>query len=352
VGLFGKKKGLVGVDIGSSAVKAVELKVGGKGGDEYQLVNIGVEPLPSEAIVDGAIMDAGAVIDAIQRLFQENKIKTTDVATGVSGNSVIVKKISLPSMTPEELAESIHWEAEQYLPFDVNEVNLDYVVLGSDADTMDVLLVAAKKDRIADYTGIVTQLGKTPVLVDVDVFALQNAFEYNYGVAADRVVALVNVGAHIMNVNILAHGQSVFWRDIVFGGNAYTEAIQRELNLTREQAEAVKTGEQLGDHTPQTILGVLNGVSEDLAAELQKTFEFFYTTSSHDHVEEVVLAGGSCQVLNLDEVLKERLRARVEVMNPFREIEYSESQFPPEWLNRHAPSMAAAVGMALRTAGE
>jgi len=155
-----------------------------------------------------------------------------------------------------------------------------------------------------------------------------------------------------MNVNILAHGQSVFWRDIVFGGNAYTEAIQRELNLPREQAEAVKTGEQLGDQTPQTILGVLNAVSEDLSSELQKTFEFFYTTSSHDHVEEIVLAGGACQVLNLDGVLRERLGCRVEVMNPFREIDYSESQFPPEWLNRHAPAMAVAVGMALRTVGD
>ena len=160
---------------------------------------------------------------------------------------------------------------------------------------MDVLLVAAKKDRIADYTGIITQLGKMPgagrrrrLRPAERVRATTTARR------SDKVVALVNIGAHIMNVNILAHGQSVFWRDIVFGGNAFTEAIQRELNLTREQAEAVKTGEQLGDHSPQTVLGVLNGVSEDLAAELQKTFEFFYTTSSHDQVEEIVLAGGAC----------------------------------------------------------
>ncbi len=129
MGLFGKKKGLVGLDIGSSAVKAVELKAGGKGGAEYQLVNIGMEPLPPEAIVDGAIMDSGAVIDAIQRLFTAQKIKTNDVATSVSGNAVIVKKISLPQMSPEELAESIHWEAEQYIPFDIQDVALDYEVI-------------------------------------------------------------------------------------------------------------------------------------------------------------------------------------------------------------------------------
>jgi type IV pilus assembly protein PilM len=348
--LLGKKKGIVGLDIGSSAIKLVELKAG-KGG-RYTLLHAAHAPLSPEAIVEGTVMDSSLVVEVAQRLIQEQAVKNPNIGISLSGMSVAIRKIQVPAMSEAELAESIHWEAEQYLPFDVNEVNLDYVVLAQDADNMEVLLVAAKKDRIADYTGIITQLAKSPALVDVDVFALQNAYEYNYGVPQDRVVALVNIGAHIMNVNILAHGQSVFWRDIVFGGNAFTEAIQRELNLTREQAEAVKSGEQLGDHTPQTILGVLNGVSEDLAAELQKTFEFFYTTSSHDQVEEVVLAGGASQVLNLDGVLRERLGAKIELMNPFREIQYSESQFSPEWLNRHAPAMVVAVGMALRTTGD
>lgn len=345
-----KKKGVVGLDIGSSAVKLVELKPGKSG--RYSLLHAGHAALSPEAIVEGTIMDSSLVVEMAQRLVQERSVKNQNFGISLSGISVAIRKIQVPAMSEAELSESIHWEAEQYLPFDVNEVNLDYVVLGQDADSMDVLLVAAKKDRIVDYTGIVTQLGKTPILVDVDVFALQNAYEHNYGLGQGQVVALVNIGAHIMNVNVVANGQSVFWRDIVFGGNAYTEAVQRELNLTREQAEAVKTGEQLGDHAPQTILGVLNGVSEDLAAELQKTFEFFYTTSSHDHVDQIVLAGGACQVLNLDTVLKERLGAAVEIMNPFREIEYSEAQFPPEWLNRHAPAMAVAVGMALRNVGD
>ena len=345
-----KKKGITGLDVGSFAVKLVELKPGKSG--RFTLVHAGHAPLSPEAIVEGTIMDSSLVVEVAQRLVQEQGVRNPHFGISLSGISVAIRKIQVPAMSEAELAESIQWEAEQYLPFNVNEVNLDYVVLGSDADTMDVLLVAARKDRIADYAGVVSQLGKAASLVDVDVFALQNAYEHNYGLPSDRAVALVNIGAHIMNVNVLANGQSVFWRDIVFGGNAYTEAIQRELNLTREQAEAVKSGEQLGDHSPQTILGVLNAVSEDLAAELQKTFEFFYTTSSHDHVEEIVLAGGSCQVLNLDQLLKDRLGARVEVMNPFREIDYSESQFPPEWLNRHAPSMAIAVGMALRTVGD
>jgi type IV pilus assembly protein PilM len=348
--LLRKKKNIVGLDIGSSAVKLVELKQG-KGG-RYSLLHAGHALLSPEAIVEGTVMDSSLVIEVAQRLIQEQGTKNPNFGVSLSGSTVAIRKIQVPAMSEAELAESIHWEAEQYLPFDVNTVNLDYVVLNSDADTMDVLLVAAKKDRVADYTSIVAQLGKVPALVDVDVFAVQNAYEHNYGVPTDRVVALVNVGAHVMNLNILAHGQSVAWRDIAFGGNNYTNAIQRELNLTRDQAEAVKSGEQLGDHTPQTILGVLNGVSEELSDHLQKTFEFFYTTSSYDHVDEIVLAGGACQVLNLDNVLKERLNARVEVMNPFREIDFSESQFPPEWLNRHAPAMTVAVGMALRTVGE
>ena len=237
---FGKKKGqVVGVDVGSSAIKAVELKVTGKPGSEtYQLLNIGLEPLPPEAIVDGAIMDSGAVIDAIQRLFQENKIKTGDVATGVSGNAVIVKKISLPTMSAEELAESIHWEAEQYLPVDLQDVALDYELIegGGSGGNMDVLLVAVKKDKIGEYTSAITQAGKNPSIVDVDVFALQNCYEVNYGVDPGRVVALLNIGASIMNVNVVKGAVSVFNRDIAAGGNQYTDAIQKDLNLSFEQA--------------------------------------------------------------------------------------------------------------------
>ena len=193
MGLFGKKKSLVGVDIGSSAVKAVEIRVGGKGGDEFQLLNIGIESLPPEAIVDGAIMDAGAVIDSIQRVFQESRIKTAECATGVSGNAVIVKKISLPQMSAEELSESIHWEAEQYIPFDIQDVSLDYEVIegGGSGGNMDVLLVAVKKDKISEYTSALTQAGRTPTIVDVDVFALQNCYEMNYGIDPGRVVALL-----------------------------------------------------------------------------------------------------------------------------------------------------------------
>jgi len=216
--LFSKSKNLVGLDIGSSAIKLVELKDSKGGG--YRLVKTGLEGLSPEAIVDGAIMDGSLVVDTVNRIVSSLNVRNPDFGTSLSGHSVIIKKISLPAMSPEELAESIRWEAEQYVPFDINDVNLDYVVLESGGgETMDVLLVAVKKDKIGDYTSVITQAGKTPVLVDVDAFALQNAYEANYPVEPGRVVALVNIGASVTNVNILSGANTIFWRDISFGGN-------------------------------------------------------------------------------------------------------------------------------------
>ena len=349
--MFGKKKRqIVGCDIGSSAIKMVELKALKNG--EYQLVHAALAELSPEAIVDGAIMDSSLVVEALSRLIADNSIKNQSFGGSLSGHSVIIKKIQLPSMSEAELGESIQWEAEQYIPFDINDVNLDYVVLGQgESDTMDVLLVAVKKDRIADYTSVMTQAGRVPALMDVDVFALQNAYEVNYG-AADGTVALVNIGASVMNINVLHRGTTIFWRDVGFGGNQYTEAIQRELNLPREDAERLKLGERVGEHSLQQVTGVLDGVSEDLAAELQKTIDFFVATSSVDRLERLVLGGGGSQILSLDEVLKERFQVAVEVMNPFRNIRYSESDFDPEWINRHASAMSVAVGLAVRAVGD
>jgi len=349
--VFGKrKKQVVGCDVGSSSIKIVELKPLKNG--EFQLLHAAIANLSPEAIVDGAIMDSSLVVEALSRLIADNNIRNPNFGGSLSGHSVIIKKIQLPAMTEAELAESIQWEAEQYIPFDINDVNLDYVVLEApSADTMDILLVAVKKDRIADYTSVVVQAGKEPVLVDVDVFALQNAFESNYSVEYEAV-ALVNIGASVMNINVLNGGSSIFWRDVAFGGNQYTEAIQRELNLPREDAERLKLGETVGEHSLQQVMGVLNSVSEDLAAELQKTFDFFVATSSVDRLDRVVLGGGSAMVLNLDQILKDRFQVDVEVMNPFRNIRYSESDFDPEWINRHAPAMAVAVGLAVRTVGD
>ena len=253
--MFRRARAVVGLDIGSSAVKAVEVKGSGK---SCKVTAFGIEPVPPDSIVDGAIIDGAAVADAIRRLFESNNIRTRDVAASLAGNAVIVKKITLPKMTEAELAESIYWEAEQYIPFDIQDVNLEYQVVGQGtgaaAGTMDVLLVAAKKEKIADYMGVIAQAGRQPVIVDVDAFALQNAYEINYGFDALQVVALVNFGASAVNINILSGGQSLFTRDISIGGNAYTDALQRELNVPYETADALKRGMpmdgQLDGHRP------------------------------------------------------------------------------------------------------
>ena len=349
--LFKKTKNLVGLDIGSSAIKLVELKDAKGGG--YRLVKTGLETLSPEAIVDGAIMDASLVVDTVNRVISSLNVRTAEFGTSLSGHSVIIKKIALPTMSAEELAESIRWEAEQYVPFDINDVNLDYVVLeAGGGETMDVLLVAVKKDKIGDYTSVITQVGKTPLLVDVDAFALQNSYEVNYPIEPGRVVALVNIGASVTNVNVLSGSNTIFWRDISFGGNQYTDAIQKQLSLPFEQAEALKRGEQAGEYSLQDILPILRSVSEDLAQELQKTFDFFIATTSTEKLDQLFIAGGSSRVVNLDTQLKERFSIPVEIMNPFRQIDIAGSAVSPEWLNENAPSLAVAVGLAIRRVGD
>jgi len=254
---FSKSKNVVGLDIGSSAVKLVELKE--KKGGAFSLVKLGLERLSPEAIVDGSIMDSSMVVETISKLNSEKAIKNSNYATSLSGHSVIIKKITLPAMSPEELSESIQWEAEQYIPFDINDVNLDYVPLtqpGS-GDNIDVILVAVKKEKINDYTSVISQTGKVPVLVDVDAFAVQNAYETNYDVEDGKVLALVNIGASVTNVNVLSGGSSLFWRDITFGGNQYTDAIQRELSLSFDQAEELKRGHSVADYTIQQVIPIL-----------------------------------------------------------------------------------------------
>ncbi len=352
--LFSRSKNLVGLDIGTSSIKAVELKEVGKGRG-YQLASIGMEPLSPEAIVDGAIMDAGLVIETIQRVFTNNRIKSTDVAISLSGHSVIIKKISLPMMNPEELAESIQWEAEQYIPFDVDDVNIDYQVLSTPASAgegnMDVLLVAVKKDKINDYTSVITQAGKNALVADVDVFALQNAYEVNYEPVAGKIVALVNIGAGVTNIAIMQNGASLFWRDISVGGNQYTDALQKELNLAFEEAEAAKRGDNPSAPRDR-VMTIINAVNEQVGAEIQKTLDFFKATSASDPVSLIELTGGAARTPNLVSYLSKRFETQVEMMNPFRGIQISERAFPPDRLEPMSAAASVAVGLALRKVGD
>lgn len=346
-----KSRGIVGLDLGSSSLKVVELK---RKGDSFQLEKVGVTPLAPEAIVDGGIMDSSLVVDSISQLFNQLSVKNQNVGISISGHAVIIKRITLPIMSPEELSESIQWEAEQYIPFDINDVNLSYTPLGDEPDgqNMAILLVVAKKDKVTDYTGSAIQAGKTVVLVDVDAFSLQNAFEFNYGLDSDANLALVNVGANIMNVNIIVNGESVFWRDISFGGNQYTEAIMREMGLSWEQAEALKKGEKVEGYTHENIIPICNTVTEELVQELRKTLDFFQQSLDQGEITRVYLAGGASKTVNLVTLMQERLGMSVEIMNPLERISYDEGKYDPEWLNDLAPHLGIAVGLAIREVGD
>jgi len=346
-----KVKPVVGLDIGSSAVKAVELKAQGK---SFKVTAFGSEPVPPDSIVDGAIIDGGAVSDAIRRLFENKAFKTKEVAASLSGNAVIVKKISLPVMTEAELSESIFWEAEQYIPFDIQDVNLDYQILDKGGDgkgTMDVLLVAAKKEKIADYTGVISQAGRVPVIVDVDAFALQNAYEMNYG-DSNAVVVLLNAGASAININIVSGGQSVFTRDISMGGNAYTEAVQKELNLSFESAELAKKGEPVDGVTHEEVRPVLHAMTENVLLEIQKTFDFFKATASSDRIDRILLSGGACSVDGFGHAVEDRFGAPVESFDPFRKIGFEAKKLGLQDPERLVPTAAVAVGLALRKMGD
>jgi type IV pilus assembly protein PilM len=351
--VFRRAKSLVGLDIGSSAVKAVELKPAGKA---YKVAAFGTEPVPPDSIVDGAIIDGGVVAEAIRRLFGGRGIKTKDVAASLSGNAVIVKKITLPVMTESELAESIYWEAEQYIPFDIQDVNLDYQILDKGGDggkgTMDVLLVAAKKEKIADYTGVIAQAGRSAVVVDVDAFAIQNAYEINYGIEPGAVVVLLNAGASATNINILNGDQSVFTRDITIGGNAYTEALQRELNLPFDLADQLKRGVSVDGVTFEDARPVLRAVSENVMLEIQKTFDFFKATAASDRIDRIMLSGGASRAEGFTEMLTERFAAPVEALDPFKRVSFDAKKFQVESAADVAPTAAVAVGLALRRVGD
>ena len=317
------------------------------------MVAFGSEPVPADAIIDGAIIDAGAVAEAIRQVFERNTaLKAKDVCASLSGNAVIVKKITLPVMTEAELGESIHWEAEQYIPFDIQDVHLDYQILdpGTGPDSrgsMEVLLVAAKKEKIADYTSVIAQAGRTPVIVDVDAFALQNAFDVNYGLESSQVVVLLNAGAGAININILQGRQSMFTRDISIGGNAYTEAVQKELDLPFEAAEQLKKGVPVDGASFEDAQPVLRAVSENVLLEVQKTFDFFRATASSDRIDRIVLSGGASRVDGFREMLQERFGAPVEEFDPFRTVVWDSRKLGRD-AAEHAATAAVAVGLALR----
>ena len=346
----GKK--VIGLDIGSSSVKVTQLKPTKKG---YELVHFGIAALPAESIIDGAIMNSGGVADTIRELLRSQKIKTKDAVLGVSGHSVIIKKINMPQMSEQELEESIQWEAEQYIPFDIADVNIDTQILNKESQIqgqMDVLLVAAKKEMINDYVAVVQEAGQNVAVVDVDCFAAQNQFEINYEVPAQDTVVLVNIGASVININIISDGITAFTRDISMGGNQFTEEIQKQLNVSYEEAEALKVGGGYGSDedavVPQEVERVIQSVSQTVAGEVQRSLDFYAATTADASISKVFMSGGTAKIPALYKTIEDKLGVPVEIINPFRNIQVDPKRFDPDYLQEVAPIAAVSVGLALR----
>jgi type IV pilus assembly protein PilM len=349
--MFFGKKDIIGLDIGSHHIKVVELKES-KG--SYSLERLGISTLQPELIVDGSILDAARVVDAIRELITNSDIKTRDVTLSVSGHSsVIIKRVTMPQMSEDELEESIKFEAEQYIPFDIEDVNLDFQILGpaEEDNMMDVIIVAVKKDKINEYVTVVRDAGLNPVIVDVDAFALENMYELNYEPAEGQNVALVNIGASTININIIKSGVSVFTRDSSVGGNLHTEALQREFTVSYPVAEKLKLGEEVEGIAPEDVAAVLSAASNDIITEIARSFDYFRDTTNYENIDSIIISGGVASTGGFVDALAERSGVEVSIVEPFRNIEIPDA-FDRDYLKKVEPLAAVAVGLALRKVGD
>ncbi len=351
-----RKSQVIGLDIGSHSIKLVQLLQKKK---KFELLNVGIIPLPENTFEDGMTENPNLVSEAIKQLVSGEKVKTKYVVTSISGESVVIKKINIPKMSEGELAESIKLEAEQYIPFDINDVSIDFTILGAvekdleaeEEDTgeqMEVLLVAAKKDIIEQRESILLNAGLTPVVFDIDVFAAENCYSFNYGFEANQVVSIINIGASVTNINIVEDGNTGFTRDILMGGSQYTESIQKKLNIEDyEEAEKLKFGVGVTEENKDEIISVIQEVTDSFATEIQKSIEF-YSTAANRNIDKIFLSGGSAKISGLNYLLSEKLGVSVETFDPLQNVSVNKKIFDPEYIAYISPVVAVAAGLAFR----
>ena len=350
-----KKNHLVGLDIGSNAIKIAEIEHGKSG---RTLKNLGIVNISPEFLEDGAIKDTQAVADLIKKLFKKHRVKEKRVAISVGGYSIIVKRINVQTMTEEELLETIHYEAEQYIPFDINDVNLDFQILGENQNNknqMSVLLVAAKKDLIEDYINLVETAGRQANIIDVDAFALQNAFEASYRPEEDsteeetgEVVALIEIGAEKTSLNILKGSSSLFMRDISLGCSQISLQIAAQIDCSIEEAEEIKTGKLQDMLAGEDLESILSVFSAEWTTEVRRAFDFFYSSFGENDISRIILSGGGANVETVRNMLAAETEVPVEIINPFGNLAINHSKFDPAFLEQIAPQAAIALGLALR----
>jgi type IV pilus assembly protein PilM len=339
-------KNLIGVDIGSSSIKVCQLRETRK---SYTLVNFGYAPLPPQAIVDGQVMDGNMVADTLQQIWRAARISQKEVSLGVSGQSAIIRKITVPMMTQAELEEQIQWEAEQHIPFDIKDVQVDYQVLkrNQEASQMELLLVAAKRDQINDYAQLARDARLKPVVCDIDAFSIQNLFELSRGLPPDRTVALINIGANLTSLNIISNGISAFTREIANGGHVISEQVQKQLGIPFELAEAYKCG-TADSPTPPQVAQIVDSAADGIAAEIQRSLDFFMATSGDSDIARIYVTGGTSKIATLSQAIERRARVPVEVWAPTERLTIDSKRVDTSLLGAHAPQLAVALGLALR----
>lgn len=345
--MFFNSTKVIGLDIGSSTVKLVELNLSG---GKAEMISFGVAPTPKGSVLNGEILDSMSISESTLRILDQIKTKRKKCATGLWGTSVIVKRISVPQMDENLLAEQIRWEAEQYIPFDLSEVSIDYHIIPNKrtSDSMDVLLVAAKNETVYKYAESVENSGLTCVVVDVNGFALANCYEFNYGNKSKETVGLLNIGAACTNFVVVEDGETSFVRDIPVGGANYTADIQTQLGISLDEAESLKISAGMGQEVPEEVYGIINSSTELFIEELQRSFDFYQASSNEGEIQRLYITGGSISLPGLMDSLRNSLDMPIEIMNPFKKIKYNTKNFNPDYIAQISNFVSIPVGLALR----
>jgi len=345
--IFGKKEHLVGLDIGSRTVKAAEIAVTGKG---TVLKKFGMVEIAPGIIEDGGINDPDALAESIRQVFKENNIKELNVAISIGGYSVIVKKINVQTMAEAQLQETIHFEAEQYIPFDISDVNLDFQILGeseTNPNQMDVFLVAAKKEMVQEYINLVDLAGLNACIIDVEAFALQNTYELNYDLKNENV-ALIDIGASKTSLNILKGSTSLFMRDVSLGCSQVNNKIVSLTGCSPEEAEQIKLGQRASNMSPEELKEIITSVVTDWCTEIRRALDFFYSTYPDDQIKRIILSGGGANITEFRQLLAVEASAEVEVINPFFNLSIDETNIESAYLKQVGTQAAICMGLAMR----
>lgn len=346
---FGQKK-IIGLDIGSTSIKLAEVDVSRKGA---VLQSFAMAPTPAQSVVGGDLLDAASIGETVAQLVQEVKTKRKSAATGLWGSAVIVKKISVPAMEESLLSEQIRWEVEQYIPFDINEVNIDYKVIGrgGGAETMDILLVAARHDAVFRFAEAVSSSGLSCDVLDVNGFALANCFEKNYGIIEGQCLGLLNIGSSMTNFAVVESGEVVFCRDLPIGGANYTAEIQKGMSISMQEAESMKISSSLGQPVPEEVTALINQSHEAISEEIGNSIDFYLNASHGSPISQCFVTGGGAKISGLLGHMSRSLTIPCEIFDPFLNVQVNEKKISAQYLSEVRDFASVALGLGLREPG-